>query len=74
MGEVIEIHLLKEDIKKKIQLAYLVGYEIIELIPYKKYCIKDGDSWCDNDFKSIDEILKMIQPELYKLKVKVVAA
>jgi hypothetical protein len=74
MDEITRVYLLKEDIKKKIKLALVAGYEIIEIIPNKKYCIKDGDSWCNNVFTSPDEILKLIQPDLYKFKFKVVAA
>jgi hypothetical protein len=74
MGELIEVNLLKEDIQHKIQLAYLAGFEIIEIEPYKRYCIKGADSWCDNNFKSVDEILRLIQPDLYKIKYRVVAA
>jgi hypothetical protein len=74
MGEIKKIRLSKMSDKMKTNLLKAAGYEIVEVIPNRKYSIKGADSWCNNEFKSVDEILKMIQPDLYKLKFKVVAA
>ena len=57
-----EIRLSEIPKYKKFQLAAIVGYKVIEI--YNRYKIDGADNYIDNDFKSIDDILKLIAPEL----------
>jgi len=56
---------------RKFQLADLVGYKIKQID--NRYKIDGADNYIDNDFRSIDDILKLISPEL-KSKGFIVAA
>lgn len=58
---------------EKMQLAYVAGYRVKEIIQNRKYIIEGADGWCDNNFRNMDEILKLIQPDLYKIRYKIVA-
>jgi hypothetical protein len=74
MGEIKTLRLSRMSKEMKLNLAAIAGYKIVELIPDGKCYIMGADSWCENNFKSVDEVLKMIQSDLYKYKYKVVAA
>ena len=56
---------------KKFQLAAVAGYRIIETD--NRFKIDGADNYIDNDFRSIDDILKLISSEL-KSKGFVLAA
>jgi len=47
---------------KKFQLASVAGYKIIQI--NNRYKIDGADNYIDNDFRSIDDILKFISPDL----------
>lgn len=47
---------------KKFQLADIVGYKIIK--DNNRFKIDGADNYIDNDFKSIDDILKLISGDL----------
>jgi len=55
----------------KFQLASIAGYKIIE--NNHRYRIDGADNYIDNDFRSIDDILKLIAREL-KSKGFIIAA
>ena len=47
---------------KKFQLADIAGYKVIKTD--NRYKIDGADNYIDNDFRSIDDILKLISGDL----------
>lgn len=47
---------------KKFQLAYIAGYTVEQVD--NRFKIKGADNYIDNDFRSIDDILKLISGDL----------
>jgi hypothetical protein len=56
---------------KKFQLAYLAGYKVIE--NNNRYKIDGADNFIDNDFRSIDDILRLIANDLKRKGFKIAA-
>ena len=49
---------------KKFQLAAIAGYNIIQ--DNNRYRIEGADNYIDNDFRSIDDILRLISNDLIR--------
>ena len=49
---------------KKFQLADVAGYKVEENINTRRCRIVGADNCIDNDFKNIDEVLKLVRREL----------
>ncbi len=58
------IKLSEIPIYKKFQLADLVGYKIVKT--ENRYKIDGADGCIDNDFRSIDDILRLISGDLQR--------
>lgn len=56
------IKLAEIPLYKKFQLADIAGYKVIKTD--NKYKIDGADNYIDNDFRSIDDILKLISGDL----------
>ena len=65
------IKLSEVPLYKKFQLADIAGYKIIKV--NNRYKIDGADAYIDNDFRSIDDILKLISGDL-KSKGFIIAA
>lgn len=65
------IKLSETSLYEKFQMAKKVGYKVIKID--NRYKIDGADNCIDNDFKSIDDILKLISGDL-KRKGYVLAA
>ena len=56
------IRLTELSIYRKFQLAALAGYKVIK--DNNRYKIEGADNFIDNDFRSIDDILRLISGDL----------
>ena len=58
------IKLSEVSLYKKFQLASIAGYKVIKLD--NRYKIDGADDYIDNDFRNIDDILKLISGDLQR--------
>ena len=57
-----EVKLAETPLYKKFQLADIAGYKVVKTD--NRYKIDGADDYIDNDFRSIDDILKLISGDL----------
>lgn len=71
---ITDIKLSKIEKYKKFQLASIAGYKVEEDKDKHKCHIVGADNFIENDFKNIDEVLKLIKRELLSKGFNIVAA